>query len=102
MGDADHSVEYATATNVTGPRTYRGTLLSQRPEEGMLATGSSATVQVTGTDEWWIAYHQFQIPGGDGNHREVCLDRVEFGEDAVMEVVRPTLEGVLRPAVGRY
>lgn len=92
-------MEYATAANVTGPWTYRGTLLSQRPEEGILATGSSATVQVPGTDDRWIVYHRFRIPGGNGNHREVCLDRVEFGEDGVMEVVRPTLEGVLRPVV---
>jgi len=95
--NADYSVGYATSTNVTGPWTHKGTVLSQRPEDGILATGSSATVKVPGTDEWYIAYHRFKIPGGDGNHREVCLDKVKFGEDGLMEVVKPTLEGVLRP-----
>ena len=51
-------------------------------------------MQVPGTDEWYIAYHRFAIPGGDGTHRETTIDRLTFGADGLIQKVVPTLESV--------
>ena len=58
-------------------------------------------LQIPGEDEYYIAYHRFFMPlgffsDGTGHHRQTCIDKVTFGEDGLMEVVIPTLEG---PAV---
>lgn len=98
-GSPDYRVGYATATSIDGPWTYRGVILSKDPSQGILGTGHSSIVQVPGTDEWVIAYHRFALatftsPGGDGTHRETTLDRITFGDDGLIEQVRPTLTGV--------
>lgn len=93
-GSADYRVGYATATSVDGPWTYRGVILSKDTSQGIQATGHSSIVQVPGTDEWYIAYHRFAIPGGDGTHRETTVDRLTFGADGLMQQVTPTLTSV--------
>ncbi|MFE7506812.1 family 43 glycosylhydrolase [Promicromonospora sp. NPDC057488] len=93
-GSADYRVGYATATSVDGPWTYRGVILSKDSSQGIQATGHSSIVQVPGTDEWYIAYHRFAIPGGDGTHRETTIDRLTFGADGLMRQVTPTLTSV--------
>ncbi|KAL6866535.1 hypothetical protein ACO1O0_002647 [Amphichorda felina] len=91
----DYRVGYATAASPDGPWTYRGVILEKRVEEGLLGTGHSSIVNVPGTDEWYIAYHRFGVPDGDGTHREVTIDRVTFdGETGLMDEVTPTLGGV--------
>ena len=56
-------------------------------------------VQVPGTDDWYIAYHRFAIPDGDGTHRETTIDRLEFAADGSIVPVVPTLESIepIRP-----
>lgn len=94
-GSENYRVGYATAASVHGPWTYRGVVLQKDPEKGILGTGHSSIVNVPGTDDWYIAYHRFAIPGGDGTHRETTIDRVYFDEETgLMEVVVPTLESV--------
>ncbi|MCX3062951.1 family 43 glycosylhydrolase [Streptomyces beihaiensis] len=100
----DYHVAYATGPSPVGPWTERGTILSKRPEYGILATGHHSVVQVPGTDDWYIAYHRFALngpgrPGGDGTHRETTIDRLRFAPDGSIEPVVPTLESVrARPA----
>jgi hypothetical protein len=53
---------------------------------------------VPGTDEWYIAYHRFGMPGGDGTHRETTIDRLTFGADGRIAKVIPTLTSV-KPVV---
>jgi hypothetical protein len=79
---------------VHGPWTYRGVLLQKDVSRGILGTGHSSIVQVPCSDEWYIVYHRFAIPGGGGTNREVVVDRVYFDGEGVMERVVPTLEGV--------
>jgi beta-xylosidase len=93
-GSADYRVGYATATSVDGPWTYRGVILEKNQSQGILGTGHSSIVQVPGTDEWYIAYHRFGMPGGDGTHRETTIDRLTFDDDGLMEKVVPTLTSV--------
>ena len=71
------------------------TALQKDPEKGILGTGHSSIVNVPGTDDWYIAYHRFAIPDGDGTHRETTIDRVFFDEETgLMQAVVPTLESV--------
>jgi beta-xylosidase len=93
-GSPDYRVGYATSTNVDGPWTYRGVILEKDVSQGILGTGHSSIIQVPGTDEWYIAYHRFAIPGGDGTHRETTIDELHFAADGTIEKVVPTLSSV--------
>ncbi|MCX4761074.1 family 43 glycosylhydrolase [Streptomyces sp. NBC_01275] len=95
----NYHVAYATGPSPLGPWTKRGTILSKRPEYGILATGHHSVVNVPGTDEWYIVYHRFALngpgrPGGDGMHRETTIDRLRFAPDGTIEPVVPTLESI--------
>ncbi|WP_327661830.1 MULTISPECIES: family 43 glycosylhydrolase [unclassified Streptomyces] len=92
---ANYRVGYATSDSPYGPFTYRGVVLEKDPTQGILGTGHNSLLRVPGTDEWYIAYHRFGMPGGDGTHRETTIDRVTFGADGLMRPVVPTLDGVL-------
>lgn len=94
-GDENYRVSYATATDIDGPWTYQGVILQKDPSNGILATGHSSIVNVPGTDDWYIAYHRFAIPDGDGNNRETTIDRVTFNNDTgLINEITPTLESV--------
>ncbi|WP_433004023.1 family 43 glycosylhydrolase [Kribbella sp. CA-294648] len=97
-GSPNYRVGYATATSVDGPWTYRGVILEKDPAQGILGTGHHSIVQVPGTDEWYIAYHRFGMPGGDGTHRETTIDRLTFGADGRIAKVIPTLTSI-KPVV---
>jgi beta-xylosidase len=90
----DYRVGYATSESVDGPWTDRGVILKKDAAKGILATGHSSIIQVPGTDDWYIAYHRFAIPDGNGTMRETTIDRVYFDEDGLIKPVVPTLESV--------
>ncbi len=93
-GSPNYRVGYATSTTPEGPWTYRGVILQKDESQGILGTGHSSIVQVPGRDEWYIAYHRFAIPGGNGTNRETTIDRITFGDDGLIEQVVPTLTSV--------
>ncbi|MFI7702495.1 family 43 glycosylhydrolase [Nonomuraea sp. NPDC049480] len=90
----DYQVAYATGETPLGPWTKRGVILRKDLSSGIKGTGHHSVLRVPGTDDWYIAYHRFAIPGGDGTHRETTIDRLEFGEDGLIKTVTPTLESV--------
>jgi beta-xylosidase len=90
----DYRVGYATSESVDGPWTDRGVILKKDEAKGILATGHSSIIQVPGTDDWYIAYHRFAIPDGNGTMRETTIDRVYFDEEGMIRPVVPTLESV--------
>ncbi|KAK2594083.1 hypothetical protein QQS21_008186 [Conoideocrella luteorostrata] len=93
-GSKNYRVGYATSTSVHGPWTYRGVILEKDESQGILATGHNSIIKIPGTDEWYIAYHRFHIPGGDGTHREVAIDKLSFDQETGLIVpVKPTLGG---------
>ncbi|MER5433707.1 family 43 glycosylhydrolase [Streptomyces sp. NPDC002588] len=92
--DADYRVAYATGPSPTGPWTKRGVILEKDPSLGILGTGHHSVVQVPGTDDWYIAYHRFAIPGGDGTHRETTVDKLEFDAEGLIKKVVPTLTSI--------
>jgi len=101
----NYHVAYATGPSPLGPWTKWGTILSKRPEYGILGTGHHSVVNVPGTDDWYLVYHRFALngpgkPGGDGMHRETTVDRMEFAADGTIKPVVPTLQSVkpVRPS----
>jgi beta-xylosidase len=94
-GSENYRVGYATASNpLLDGLVNRGVILEKDPSLGILGTGHHSIVQVPGTDDWYIAYHRFGIPGGDGTHREVTIDRLRFAADGTIAKVVPTLGSV--------
>ncbi len=93
-GSPDYRVGYATSSSIDGPWTSHGLLLEKDPSLGILGTGHSSILNVPGTDDWYVAYHRFAIPGGDGMHRETTIDRLEVGEDGLFQPVVPTLSSI--------
>ena len=98
-GSPEYHVNYGVSDSITGPIEFKYTVLEKRPELDILGTGHHCILQIPGEDEYYIAYHRFFTPldrftDGKGFHREVCIDRLYFGEDGQMTKVIPTVEGV--------
>jgi len=96
----DYQVAYAVGDSPLGPWSERrGTILRKDLSLGIKGTGHHSVVRVPGTDDWYVAYHRFAIPDGDGTHRETTIDRLEFADDGSIVPVVPTLESVapIRP-----
>lgn len=89
-----YATGYATSTNITGPYTYQGPILQLNASLGILGTGGSTLLNVPDTDDWYIAYHRFAIPDGNGTERETTIDRVYFDAEGLIEKVVPTLTSV--------
>ncbi|MDN3238766.1 family 43 glycosylhydrolase [Glycomyces tritici] len=91
----DYRVAYATGSSPTGPWSARaGVILQKDLSQGIKGTGHHSVVQAPGTDQWYIAYHRFAIPNGDGTHRETMIDRMYFNADGTIRPVVPTIVGV--------
>lgn len=92
-GSEDYHVNYGTSENLYGPITYRYAVLEKKPEWGVLGTGHHCIMKEPDEDVYYIAYHRFatpleDFPEGKGFHRELCMDKVEFGEDGLMKPVK--------------
>ncbi|EMI45685.1 endo-1,4-beta-xylanase [Rhodopirellula sp. SWK7] len=100
--DADYRVRYATAKSPTGPLEIAddNLVIAKSPDVGIFATGHCSTIQVPGTDQWYIVYHRFTYPKGiemgaaAGYHREVCIDPIQFDDRGRIVRVVPTHRGV--------
>ncbi|MDQ0936717.1 family 43 glycosylhydrolase [Streptomyces turgidiscabies] len=92
--DENYQVAYATGSSPTGPWTKRGVILEKDLSLGIKGTGHHSVVHVPNTDDWYIAYHRFAIPGGDGTHRETTIDKLEFDADGLIKKVVPTLSSI--------
>jgi beta-xylosidase len=92
--DENYRVAYATGPSPTGPWTKQGIILEKDLSLGIKGPGHHSVVDVPGTDDWYIAYHRFAIPGGDGTHRETTVDKLEFDADGLIKKVVPTLTSV--------
>ncbi len=88
---ADYDVAYGTGTSPFGPFTKAkvNPILKRDDAQGILGTGHNSVLALPNGD-YYIAYHRFAIAGGDGTHREVCLDRLTFNADGTIVPVQPT------------
>jgi beta-xylosidase len=97
----DYRVSYGTSTTPMGPYTKAAVnpILVKNLTLGIKGTGHNSVLQIPGRDEWYIVYHRFAIPSGDGTHRETCIDRMEFNADGTIKPVTVTLEGITVPVI---
>ncbi len=91
----DYSVAYAMSDSPFGPFKRVGKILQQDPS---IATGAGhhSVINIPGTDDWYIVYHRRPLNTTNGNHREVCIDRMYFDKDGFILPVKITKEGVNR------
>ena len=89
----DYSVAYAVGDSPFGPFQRMGKVLEQDLKIGTGA-GHHSVLQVPGTDQWNIVYHRHPPGDAEGNHREVCIDRMEFDAAGRILPVRMTTRGV--------
>ena len=91
----NYSVAYAIGNSPLGPFQRIGKILQQDPT---VATGAGhhSVLQIPGSKDWSIVYHRRPLGEKDGNHRVVCIDRMEFDEQGLIKPVKITFEGVAR------
>lgn len=89
----DYSVAYAIGDKPTGPFRRIGKILQQNPEVARGA-GHHSVIRIPETDEYYIVYHRRPLNTTNGNHREVCIDRMYFNEDGTIKPVEITFKGV--------
>jgi beta-xylosidase len=91
----NYSVAYAIADSPLGPFQRIGKILQQDPK---VATGAGhhSVIKLPGKDVYYIVYHRRPLGETDGNHRVVCIDRMEFDEQGQIKPVTITVDGVER------
>jgi GH43 family beta-xylosidase len=87
----DYRVAYATGSSPLGPWTNRGVVLQKRLDAGIRGPGHHSIVRAPGTDTWYVAYHRFAVPAGNGTNRETAVDRMQFNADGTIQPIVPTL-----------
>jgi beta-xylosidase len=76
--DPRYSVAYATAASPSGPFVKAAANPVLKGEGVVKGAGHHSVVQVPGRDEWYIVFHRFKIPGGNGYNRETCIAPMRF------------------------
>ncbi len=91
----DYRIGYATADNPLGPFTNQNTIILMKNSSlGILGTGHNSVLKDINNDDYYMVYHRFAIPGGDGYHREVAIDRLHFSADGAIQPVVVTLSSI--------
>lgn len=78
--DPRYSVAYATSKSPLGPFVKAENHPVLKGKGVVKGAGHHSVVRVPGTDDWYIAYHRFKIPGGNGYNRETCISPMRFDE----------------------
>jgi len=91
---ATYQMAYARASSATGPFKRTGVIVQQDTAQGILGPGGGTVLAFPARDEYDLVYHRFKIPGGDGTHREVCIDPMTFASDGTIAAIKPSLKGL--------
>ncbi len=78
--DPRYSVAYAMADAPLGPYVKVAGDPVLKGNGLVKGAGHHSVVQLPGKDEWYIAYHRFKIPDGNGYNRETCISPMRFDE----------------------
>lgn len=93
--DPRYSIAYATSNSPMGPFKKAVGFPVLKGKGVVKGAGHHSVVQVPGTDNWYIAYHRFKIPDGNGYNRETCISSLHFDADGnilpvdVFEKIKP-------------
>ncbi len=97
-GSPDYKVRYATAESPLGSLTIPedNIVIMKDESREIYGTGHNSILQIPDTDEWYIIYHRISRPDGirkpyPGTSREVCIDRLTFGNNGKIIQVKPSL-----------
>ena len=85
--DPRYCVNYATGPSPTGPFTVAKNSPILKQKGIVKGAGHHSVVQTPGKDEWYIAYHRFQLLDGNGFNRETCISPMRFNEDGTIQPV---------------
>jgi beta-xylosidase len=91
----DYCVAYAISDNPMGPFKRIGKILEQ---DTTIASGAGhhSLVKVPGKDEWYIVYHRRPKGDTNANHRETCIEKIEFDDQGFIKPVKITRDGVAK------
>lgn len=89
----DYSVAYAISQSPFGPFERVGKILQQ---DSTIATGAGhhSIINIPGTNKWFIVYHRHPLGDTNGNHRETCIEELQFDAKGFIKQVKLTNEGV--------
>jgi beta-xylosidase len=88
-GTKPEMIEYCTATNITGPWTYRGIIQGNVSNSFTTHTG---VIDYKGKS--YFFYHNGDLPTGGSYRRSVCVDYMYYNADGTIQKVVQTKEGV--------
>jgi beta-xylosidase len=91
----DYCVAYAISDSPFGPFERIGKILEQDSSVARGA-GHHSVIKIPGKDEYYIIYHRHPLTSKDGNNRETCIDKLQFGSDGKILPVKMTKTGVKR------
>lgn len=89
----DYCVAYAISDSPFGPFERVGKILEQ---DATVARGAGhhSVIKVPGKEEYYIVYHRRPLGVTDGNHRETCIEKLEFDKQGKIKPVKLTFKGV--------
>lgn len=93
--DPRYSIAYATSKSPLGPFVKAVGHPVLKGKGVVKGAGHHSVVQVPGKDEWYIAYHRFKIPDGNGYNRETCVEPMYFDADG--NILPVDVFGKLKP-----
>lgn len=79
--DPRYSVAYATSASPLGPFVKAQGRPVLKGKGVVKGAGHHSVIRIPGTDQWYIAYHRFKIPDGNGYNRETCISPMYFDAD---------------------
>ncbi|MFS1303521.1 family 43 glycosylhydrolase [Streptosporangium longisporum] len=86
-------IAYSTAPSVTGPWTYRGTIM---PRQGGSFTNHAGVIDFKGGS--YFFYHNGALPGGSGYTRSVAVEKFTYNANGTIPTINMTAAGA--PQIG--
>ena len=81
---------YAMSKNPMGPYEYKGIIMAEHPNGCW--TNHHSIVQYKG--QWYIFYHTNFFSPNDDKRRSVCIEKLAFNADGIIQEVKETMRGV--------
>ncbi|MBQ7814437.1 MAG: glycoside hydrolase family 43 protein [Thermoguttaceae bacterium] len=88
----NYKVAYAISDSLFGPHERIGEIISPDPKIAMGA-GHHSFLQ-TPSGNWYAIYHRRPVGINTRDHRETCIEKMEFNADGTIKPITLTLEGV--------
>jgi hypothetical protein len=94
-GGVPEHLAYSTAKSITGPWTYRDTIMHVIQKGGAF-TNHPGVIDFKGKS--YLFYHSGALPGGGGFKRSVCIEPFQFNADGSIPLIESTPMGVKESA----